>query len=127
MIRILIADDSQVIWDCLRSLLEAQSDFEVVGVAKDGEEAVKKVKELLPDVVIMDAQMPRVGGVEATRRIKEAFPRVGVLFFSVFVDSMEESVRAGADRCLAKDCYPEELFSEARRIALAGRAAKMAA
>ena len=126
MIRILIADDSQIIWDCLRSLLEAQPDFEVVGIAKDGEEAVKKVEELLPDVVIMDAQMPRMGGVEATRRIKEAFPKVGVLFFSVFVDCMEESMRVGADRFLVKDCDPEELFSEARRIAVNGRAVKIA-
>ena len=117
MIRILIADDSPIIQDGLCSLLGAHSDFEVVGTASDGLHAVEKAWELLPDVVIMDAQMPNMDGVEATRRIRQAFPDVGVLFLSVFMDYIEAGVGAGADGYLAKDCDPEELYSEVRRIA----------
>ena len=124
MTRILIADDSLTIRDGLRGLLETQPDFQVVGTARDGLEAVGEVTRLLPDVVIIDAQMPGMDGVEATRQIKEAFPNVGVLFFSVFVDCMEESMTAGSDGCLVKDCEPEELFSETRRIAAIGRAVR---
>ena len=117
MVRILIADDSPIIQEGLSTLLGMRADFEVVGTARDGLEAVEKSGELLPDVVIMDAQMPNMDGVEATRRIKEALPTVGVLFLSVFMDYMEAGITAGADSYLVKDCEPEELFSEVRRIA----------
>ena len=70
MIRVLIADDSPAIRDGLSSLIGAQSDFFVVGTAGDGLEAVEMAKDLRPDVVIMDAQMPRMDGIEATREIK---------------------------------------------------------
>ena len=117
MIRVLITDDSPVIQDGLKSLLDAQPDFEVVGVAYDGREAVDKAIELLPDVVIMDAQMPVMDGVEATRRIKQAVAGVGILFFSVFAEYVEASNRAGADGYLPKDCDYEELLSELKEIA----------
>ena len=117
MTRILIVDDSVAIRDGLYSLLDRQPDFEVVGSAGDGREGLDKALGLLPDVVIMDAQMPNMDGVEATRRIKEGSPRIGVLFFSVFTDYMEMGMTAGADGYLVKDCEPLELFSEVRRIA----------
>lgn len=116
MIRVLIADDSSAIRDGLTSLLAFNSCFEVVGLATDGVEAVKKAKELLPDVVIMDAQMPNMDGLEATRHIKEALPGVGILFLSVFTDYLEASISVGADSYLAKDCIPEDLFTELRRV-----------
>ena len=90
MIRILIVDDSVAIREGLYSLLDRQPDFEVVGAAGDGLEGLSKALELLPDVVIMDAQMPKMDGVEATKRIKDASPSVG---------------------------ERQELFSEVRRIA----------
>ncbi len=117
MIRILIVDDSAAMRDALSSLLNAANCFEVVGIAGDGLEAVERAGELLPDVVIMDAQMPNMDGIEATRHIKQTLPGVGVLSLSVFADYLEASIDAGAEGYLMKDCEPEELFSELRRIA----------
>ena len=117
MIRVLIADDSATMRDGLSSLLSQQGDFEVVGLARDGLEALEKARELRPDLVIMDSQMPNMDGVEATRHIKQTLPGIGILFFSVFADCLEAGITAGADGYLMKDCEPEELFSELRRIA----------
>ena len=117
MIRVLIVDDSPAIRDALSSLLDAASGFEVLGIAGDGLEAVERAGELLPDVVIMDAQMPNMDGVEATRHIKQTLPGVGILVLSVFADYLEASIDAGAEGYLMKDCEPAELLSELRRIA----------
>ena len=117
MIRILIVDDSAAMRDALSSLLNAAKGFEVVGFAGDGLEAVERAGELLPDVILMDAQMPNMDGVEATRHIKLNLPSVRVLSLSVFTDCLEASIAAGAEGYLMKDCEPEELFSELRRIA----------
>ena len=118
IIRVLIAEDSPSIRNGLASILEQTSGFRVVGLAGDGLEAVEQAADLLPDVVIMDAQMPRLDGVEATRRIKRELPAIGILFFSVFADYLEDSIAAGSDGYLNKDCSPSELFNEIRRIAL---------
>ena len=115
MIRILIADDSTAILDGLSSLLSPHPDFEVIGTARDGLEAMEKTSQLIPDVIIMDARMPNMDGIEATRHIKRAFPEVGIVFLSVFADCLEASIAAGADVYLRKDCGPEQLFSEVRR------------
>ena len=122
MIRVLIAEDSPSMQDCLGSLISEQTDMEMVGAAGDGIEAIEMATELLPNVVIMDAQMPRLDGVEATRHIKHELPGVGVLFFSVFADFVEASIAAGSDGYLNKDCSPSELFNEIRRIALGSQA-----
>ena len=121
MIRILIADDSAAMRDALSSLLSDAKGFEVVGFAGDGLEAVERAGELLPDVVLMDAQMPNMDGAEATRHIKRTLPAVGVLSLSVFADCLEASIAAGAEGYMMKDCEPEELFSELRRIAAMSR------
>ena len=117
MTLILIADDSIAIRDSLASLLNPASGFQVVGLAGDGLEVVEKARELLPDVVLMDAQMPNMDGIEATRQIKQTIPGVGILLFSVFADYMEAGIEAGADGYLMKDCEPKELFAELKRIA----------
>lgn len=119
MIRVLIAEDSPHIRDSVARLLAREIDMELVGDAADGLEAVEKTVILRPNVVIMDAQMPRLDGVEATRRIKQQMPGVGVLFFSVFTDYLEASVAAGSDGYVTKDCGAAELFGEIRRIAAA--------
>ena len=122
MIRVLIADDSSAIRDGLSSLLSQQDDFEVVGLAWDGLEAVQKAGELLPHVVLMDARMPNLGGVEATRRIKQTLTGVGVLSISVFTDCLEASIAAGADGHLMKDCGIQEILAELKRVAAISRA-----
>ena len=118
----MIADDSVAIRNSLSSLLDPQSGFQVVGLASDGLEAMEKSRELLPEVVIMDAQMPNMDGVEATRQIKQTTCGVGVLLFSVFADYTEAGIAAGADGYLMKDCELEELFAELNRIANISRA-----
>ncbi len=117
MIRVRIAEDSPHIRDSISGLLSEEPDMDLVGTAGDGLEAVEKAAALRPHVVIMDAQMPRLDGVEATRRIKAELPGVGVLFFSVFTDYVEASIAAGSDGYLTKDCSPADLFREIRRIA----------
>ena len=117
MIRVLVTEDSPHVLDGLSCLIRAQPDFDLVGTAKDGQEALERALDLSPDVVIMDAQMPRLNGVEATRLLKQASQNVGVLFFSVFTEYLEASVVAGSDGYLCKDCEPNELFAEIRRIA----------
>ncbi len=127
MIRVLIAEDCPHVMDGLSCLIRTQSDFDLVGTAKDGQEALERALELHPDVVIMDAQMPRLDGVEATRLLKEAYPHAGVLFFSVFAEYLEAGVVAGSDGYLCKDCEPMTLFAEIRRIASRPSASSMPA
>ena len=89
MIRVLIADGSAAMRDGLSSLLSQQGDIDMVALARDGLEAVQMASELLPDVVLMDAQMPNLDGVEATWRIKRTLPGVGVLSIGVFTDCLQ--------------------------------------
>ena len=116
MIRVVIADDSPDIRDGLSSLIDGQSDFVVVGRAGDGLEAVEKAKDRRPDIVIMDAQMPMMDGIEATRRIKRDFPGISILFPSTFTDYIEAARTAECDGYLTKDCDPKQLYAEVRRI-----------
>ena len=124
MIRVLIADDSVAIRDSLASLLNPKSGFQVVGLASDGLEVVEKARELLPDVVIMDAQMPNMDGVEATKEIKQTLSGVGILLFSVFTDYTEAGIAAGVDGYLMKDCELKELLAELMRIATSSTAGR---
>ena len=121
IIRVSIAEDSIAIRDSLASLLNQAGGFQVVGLAGDGFEVLEQAKASLPDVVIMDAQMPRLDGVEATRRFKSELPGVGILLFSAYADYLEAGSAAGADGYLMKDCEPKELFAELERISIIGR------
>ena len=119
MIRVLIADDSEFVLDDLVTLFEATSDIEVVGLARDGLEAFERAQELSPDVVIMDLRMPRMDGLETTRRIKEPLPTTGVLFLSdsTDYDDIEASIAAGGDGYLTKPPDEEKLVDFVRQIA----------
>ncbi len=86
-IRVLIVDDHTLVRDGIRSLLSLVADVEVVGEAANGKEALERVKELAPDVVLMDLSMPIMGGLEATRRIRKEFPRTKVLALTQYDDS----------------------------------------
>jgi DNA-binding NarL/FixJ family response regulator len=114
--RVLLVDDHKLVREGLRQLLASRAGIEVVGEAGDGEEAVELALVLRPDVVVMDVFMPRMNGVEATRRIVEQIPGIRVIGLSMHQgDEMAESMkRAGAADYLSKDGPTEALVTTIR-------------
>jgi DNA-binding NarL/FixJ family response regulator len=123
MIRVVIADDHGVIRDGLGKLIAAYDDIKVVGVAADGEEAVQRCLEACPDVVLMDLHMPRVDGIEATRRIMAELPGTAILILTSFSDRRQilGALDAGASGYLLKDAASDEV-AEGIRSAARGEA-----
>ena len=115
-IRVMIVDDHSIVRVGLKQALEQSGEFEVVGEAADGEEAVRVAADVSPDVVVMDVIMPRKDGVEACREIMESAPetRVVMLTASTEVDSIVEAVAAGATGFLQKETDRERLLSTVR-------------
>ena len=111
-IRVLVVDDHPVVRTGVQGMLASHADFDVVGEAFDGEEAVSKVEVLQPEVVLMDLRMPGVDGVEATRRIRARHPDIQVLVLTTYDtdDDIVRAVEAGAVGYLLKDSPREELF-----------------
>jgi two-component system, NarL family, response regulator LiaR len=123
MIRVLIVDDHQMVRQGLRTFLELQEEILVVGEASDGQAAVEMVRQLEPDVVLMDLVMPRLDGIAATRQVKLAAPQVKVIALTSFTedDKVFPAIQAGASSYLLKDVSPDELV-EAVRAAYQGEA-----
>ncbi|WP_225846727.1 response regulator transcription factor [Streptomyces sp. HPF1205] len=121
MIRVLLADDQVLVRAGFRALLDAQGDIEVVGEAADGEQALRRIRELTPDTVLMDIRMPAMDGLAATRRITEdpALAGVKVVILTTFEldEYVFEAIRAGASGFLVKDTEPEELLRAVRTVA----------
>ncbi|MGB2798531.1 MAG: response regulator transcription factor [Dehalococcoidia bacterium] len=117
-ISVLIADDHPVVRQGLHSFLQLQDDLEIVGEAADGLEAVEKVAELLPDVVLMDLVMPKVDGIAAIRRITALSPSTRVLVLTSFSDDDKvfSAIKAGALGYLMKDSSPADLAEAIRAV-----------
>jgi NarL family two-component system response regulator LiaR len=111
-IRIFMADDHAIVRKGLRTLIESESDMEVIGEASDGVEAVLKVRSLQPDVILMDLVMPRQGGVEAIIEIKKENPDARILVLTSFAEEEKvfSAIKAGALGYLLKDTSPEQLL-----------------
>ena len=117
-IRIVLADDHLIVRDGLRSLLGQQTDMEVVAEAADGLEAVQVTNDSRPDLVVMDASMPTLNGIEAARRIGAQRPEVRILCLSMHNESrfVSAMLEAGASGYLLKDCATEELIRAIRAV-----------
>jgi DNA-binding NarL/FixJ family response regulator/class 3 adenylate cyclase len=122
-IRILIADDHALFREGLRALFAALPDIEVVGEAPDGEAAILQVKNLQPDVVLMDINMPSVNGIEATRQILGTHPNLGIIMVTMLEDdaSVFSAMRAGARGYVLKGAHHDEILQAIRAVA-AGQA-----
>lgn len=117
-IRVLLADDHALFRKGLANLLAREKGFHVVGEAQDGAEALNKAKDLKPDLILMDIYMPGGNGLEATRRIKEAFPPVKVVILTVSEEdkNLFEAIKCGAHGYLLKKIEPKDLFEMLRGI-----------
>ncbi len=116
--RILLADDHTMMRDGVRALLSLQDDIEIVGEASEGREAIEKVRELEPDIVVMDIAMPGMDGLEATRRIKNKHPKVKVLILTQYNNReyILSAIKAGAAGYVPKRALGSDLISALNAI-----------
>ena len=119
MIKVLLADDQELIRESLGFVLGAQGDITVVGMAKNGREAIELVRSEKPDVVLMDIRMPEVDGVECTRLIKSAYPNIKVIVLTTFDDDeyVFNALRFGASGYLLKGVSVADLTNAVREVA----------
>lgn len=118
VIRLLVVDDHPVIRESLRTLLEEQQDIQVVGTAEDGEQAIELCRQVRPQLVLMDVEMPNMDGITASRAIKESWPHIQILILTTFEDTKQalEAMRSGVDGYLLKSMQPLELAETIRTV-----------
>lgn len=118
VIRILIADDQALFRQAIKTVLNAESDLDLVAEASDGEEAVTLAEELVPDVVLMDVRMPKLSGIEAARRLKDVLPTTKVVMLTVSDEEEDlfDAIKAGASGYLLKDIDPSAVAETVRHI-----------
>src|SRR5574341_1740271 len=117
-IRIVIADDHDIVRTGIRMMLAAEEDMEIVGEASDGREAIYLVRDLKPDVVVMDVQMPDMNGIEATRRIRQEVPECAILALTIHEDEQYffQMLDAGVLGYVPKRAAPEDLVKAIRVV-----------
>lgn len=122
-IKVLLVDDHTIIREGLRSLLEKQPEIEVIGDTDDGRKARELVRELSPNIVIMDITMPGLNGIEATRQITSEFPDVKVIALSIHSKRryVADMLSAGATGYILKECLFDELVAAIKAVAAGGR------
>lgn len=118
IIKVLIVDDHQIVRDGIRSLLKDNSDYEVIGEAKNGEEALIVIKSRQPDIVIMDINMPVMNGIECTKIIMEEYDRIRVLVLSMHNEDiyLRKMLEAGASGYILKSSGKDEMLKALERI-----------
>ena len=111
--RILIADDSDIVRRGVIGILSSEEGWEVCGEAKDGSDALRKAKELLPDVILLDISMPGMNGLEATRLLRKEIPKAKIIVISQHETSqlLPRAVEAGADACVDKNRLSTDLVA----------------
>jgi DNA-binding NarL/FixJ family response regulator len=117
-IRVLLVDDHPLFRKGIASLLSSEPGFEVLGEASDGQEAIEKARDLMPDVILMDISMPGVNGLEATQRIKQEIPYVRIVILTVSDEDQNlfEAIKSGAQGYLLKKIEPQTLFQTLRGV-----------
>lgn len=118
-IKIIIADDHTIVRSGLRALLSSQLDFKIVGEANNGEEAAKLAISLVPDLILMDLQMPILDGIGAIKLIRDKLPKANILVLTTYETDADilPALEAGAVGYLLKDTPPEQLFQAIRNVA----------
>jgi DNA-binding NarL/FixJ family response regulator len=116
--RLVIAEDHAILRDGLRSLLESKADYEIVGEATDGREAIRCTDECRPDLVLLDLSMPRTNGIEALKEIKRVRDQTRVLVLTAYKneDYVFAALKAGADGFVLKDASADELFTAVKSV-----------
>ena len=114
--RILIVDDSQSFRKGMKALLEIQPDMQVAGLAPTGQKGLELIEALHPDLILLDAQMPGLSGMEVTQEIKKKWPEIKVILMTMYVDFRVRAIEAGVDAFLTKGVPPEQMLSVIRGI-----------
>lgn len=118
MIKILIADDQELIRDSLKIVLDLNKDMQVIGVAENGREVMEQLAKILPDIILMDIRMPEFDGVQCTKAVKEKFPTVKIIILTTFDDDeyVFYALKYGASGYLLKGCSVQELTAAIQTV-----------
>ncbi len=121
-IKILIADDQPIVCEGLNVILKLEEDFEVVGICYNGQETLDFCRQIQPDIILMDARMPQLSGIEATKEISQLFPKIKVLILTTFNEEtlIYDGLKNGAKGFLLKDTEPDELCKNIRTVHAGG-------